>query len=279
MITAELPAHYLTTLILMIWLLSSSAGAQRAANHPYALDRPMPEPTLFGEGVVSTPEDDLNAAFTPDGQTVYFTRNFPGSKIGVILFSQYHNGKLKPPEIASFSGQFTDYDPIISPDGTDGTLYFSSNRPGGKGGFDLYRSRFVDGKYAEPENLGDSVNTSVNEVDSYVSPDQKFLVFAAYGRTDDLGGGSGDLYISFYESSSWSKSKNLGAKINSTAREYCPIGSPDGRYFFFTSFRGALDKPLDQPFKNYQEINAMLGRTLNGRGNVYQIDLRELGVR
>jgi len=316
----------------MIWLLVSSAGAQRPAKHPYAVDKPMPEPTLFAEGVVSTAEDDLNAAFTPDGQTIYFTRNFPASKLGVILFAQFHNGKLKPPEIASFSGHFIDYDPIISADGsklfycsnrgedgkvksdfdiwyvdktaggwsmpksvgapvntksnefypsiaTDGTLYFSSNRPGGKGGYDLYRARFSDGKYGEPENLGESVNTQTGEIDSYVSPDQKFLVFAAYGRPDDLGGGSGDLYISFDENGAWTKSRNLGPKINSPTREYCPIGSPDGHYFFFTSFRGALDKPLDRPFKSYQEMKDMLGQSLNGRGNVFQIDLKELGVK
>lgn len=317
---------------LAVLIIAFNAAAQKPSKHPYASDKPMPEPAMFGEGVISTPEDDLNAAFTPDGQAVYFTRNFPASKLGVILFSQFRNGKWQPPEIASFSGQFTDYDPIITPDGSklfycsnrgadgkqkndfdiwfvektangwsapksfgepvntksnefypsvasDGTLYFSSNRQGGKGGFDVYRSRLIDGKYGEPENLGENVNAQTNDLDNYISPDQKFLVFAAYGRPDDLGGGRGDLYTSFNQNGSWTKSKNLGPKINSPAREYCPIGSPDGKYFFFTSFRGALDKPLDKPFKNYREVRSLLGTTLNGRGNVYQVDLSALGVQ
>ncbi len=317
--------------VLAVLSIVFAAAAQKQVKHPYASDKPMSEPMLFGEGIVSTTEDDLNAAFTPDGQTVYFTRNFPANKLGVIVFSQFKNGKWQPPEIAGFSGQFTDYDPIITPDGSklfycsnrgadgkvksdfdiwfvektatgwgapksvgelvntksneyypsvasDGTLYFSSNRQGGKGGYDVYRSKLIDGKYGEPENLGDGVNTATTELDNYVSPDQKFLVFAAYGRADDLGGGNGDLYISFNENGSWTKSKNLGPKINSPVREYCPIGSPDGRYFFFTSFRGALDKPRDKPFGSYQDVKAMLNHVLNGRGNVYQIDLSELGV-
>src|SRR5262249_51130478 len=103
-----------------------SAAGQKQGRASYAVDKAMPEPTLFGEGVVSTPEDDLNAAFTPDGQTIYFTRNFPGGKLGVILFSQFKNGKWQSPEIASFSGQFTDYDPFISTDGSK--LFYCSNR-------------------------------------------------------------------------------------------------------------------------------------------------------
>lgn len=300
-----------------------------AQNHPYDSDKPMPQPVLFGEGVVSTAEDDLNAAFSPDGKTVYFTRNFPRNRLGVILFSEYKNKKWSPPQIAGFSGSATDYDPFFSADGSkifycsnrgddgkpksdydiwyvektgngwsnpksvgapvnspvdefypsvaaDGTLYFSSNRQGGKGSYDIYRSRFVGGKYGEPENLGEGVNTPTVELDNYISPDQKFLVFAANGRKDDLGGG--DLYISFNRGGAWTPARNLGAPINSPAREYCPIGSPNGKYLFFSSFRGNLDKPLEKPLKNYQEVLNLLGSPLNGRGNVYQIDIAALGT-
>lgn len=319
-------------LIFALAVFTASAQKPTSRKHPYASDTPMPEPKIFGEGVISTPEDELNAAFTPDGQTIFFTRLFPGNKLGVILVSHFKNGQWQTPEIASFSGQATDYDPFVTRDGSklffcsnrdengkakgdfdiwfvektatgwsapqsvgapvnsksndyypsvaaDGTLYFSSNRPGGKGGYDVYRSKLVDGKYSEPENLGDGVNTQTNEIDNYISPDQRFLVFAAYNRPDDLGGGSGDLYISFNQNGVWEQAQNLGPKINSSAREFCPIGSPDGKYFFFTSARGALDKPLDKPLKGYREVMALMQGVLNGRTNVYQVDLSELGVK
>jgi Tol biopolymer transport system component len=319
------------TLFCFCCLIIAAFGQNSNDRHPYDSDKPMPQPVLFGAGVVSTAEDDLNAAFSPDGKTVYFTRNFPRNRLGVILFSEYKNKKWSPPQIAGFSGSATDYDPIFSPDGSkifycsnrgadgkpktdydiwyvektangwsspksvgapvnspvdefypsvaaDGTLYFSSNRQGGKGSYDIYRSRFADGKYAEPENLGDGVNTATVELDNYISPDQKFLVFAANGRKDDLGGGSGDLYISFNRGGAWTTARNLGAPINSPAREYCPIGSPNGKYLFFTSFRGNLDKPLEKPLKNYEEVLNLFGNPLNGRGNIYQIDIAALGT-
>ncbi|MGC2237648.1 MAG: hypothetical protein WA584_15910 [Pyrinomonadaceae bacterium] len=304
-------------------------GQKSAGQHPYFSDKSMPQPVMFGEGFVSTAEDDLNAAFSPDGKTIYFTRNFPRSRLGVILFSEYKKGKWTQPQIASFSGFATDYDPFFSADGSkiffcsnrredgkagtdyniwyvektatgwsnpinpgalvnstvdefypsiasDGTLYFSSNRPGGKGSYDVYRSRWENGKFTEPENLGDGVNTNLTELDNYISPDQKFIVFAANGRKDDLGGGSGDLYISFNKNGVFSPARNLGAPINSPQREYCPIGSPDGKYFFFTSFRGNLDKPLEKRLKSFQEIISLAENPLNGRGNIFQIDIGAL---
>lgn len=315
--------------LLFIFCLLSAAAAQSSNKHPYAFDKPVPQPVIFGEGIVSTAEDDLNAAFSPDGKTVYFTRNFPRNRLGVILFSEFKKGKWTEPQIASFSGQFTDYDPFFSADGTkiffctnrgadgkpksdydvyyvekagngwseakpasintasdefypslaaDGTIYFSSNRQGGKGQYDVYRARWENGNFSAAENLGDAVNTNLTELDNYISPDQKFIVFAAYNRKDDLGGGSGDLYISFNENGAWTTAKNLGAPINSPQREYCPIGSPDGKYFFWTSFRGNLEKPLEKPLKNYAELTSLFASPMNGRGNIFQIDISALGT-
>lgn len=315
--------------ITLLSIISCFAVVSFAQGHSYASLQPMPQPVLFGSGIVSTAEDDLNAAFSPDGNTVFFTRNFPRNRLGVILYSEYKKKKWTAPSIAPFSGLATDYDPFFSHDGSkifycsnrsesgkakgdfdiwyvektaggwstpksagapvnsavdefypslasDGTLYFSSNRPGGKGSFDIYRSRWVDGKFTEAENLGDGVNTPGVELDNYISPDQTFLVFAANGRKDDLGGG--DLYISRNTNGAWTPSRNLGAPINSPAREYCPIGSPDGKYFFFSSFRGDLDKPRETPLKDYAELEALSRNPLNGRGNVFQIDISALGV-
>lgn len=319
--------YSIKSLFIAILCFSASLVAQ---NHPYSSDKPMPQPVLFAKGIVSTPEDDLNAAFSPDGKTVFFTRNFPRNRMGVILYSEYRNKKWSPPQIAPFSGLATDYDPFFSHDGSrifycsnrgddgkakvdfdiwyvekttagwsapksagapvnsttdefypslasDGTLYFSSNRPGGKGSYDIYRSRWEGGKFSEPENLGDGVNTPTVELDNYISPDQKFIVFAANGRKDDLG--AGDLYISVNKGSGFEAARNLGAPINSPAREYCPIGSPDGKYFFFSSFRGNLDKPRETALKDYAELVNLFQSPLNGRGNVFQIDISALGLR
>ena len=64
-------------------------------------------------------------------------------------------------------------------------LYFTSNRPGGFGKFDIYRSRFVDGAFGAPENLGPSINTSDNEAD----PDLALNGYRLYFSSDRPGAG------------------------------------------------------------------------------------------
>lgn len=120
------------------------------------------------------------------------------------------------------------------------------------------RARWVDGRFGEPENVGTGVNGSGAEIDNYVAPDQSFVVFAGYGRSD--GPGRGDLYISYREADGTSGPASLlGHGINSAAREYCPIGSPDGEYFYWTSKRGFADEPLDRALTTRQ-----LRETLSG---------------
>jgi Tol biopolymer transport system component len=312
----------------LIFCLSVDCAAQ--SRHAYASDKPISEPVMFGEGVISTPLDELNACFTPDGETIYYCINAPSNRIGVIMFSQFEKGKWRSPQVAPFSGQYTDYDPFISPDGkrlffisnrplegkpvegkrpnfdiwvveknktgwsaptnlgapvnndadqyypsiaANGTLYFSTIKQGDKGGFDLYRAGFVDGKYTEPEKLSDAVNSQFTEIDACIAPDESFIVFASYNRPEELG--RGDLYISYQQNGEWTPAKNLGEKINSNAREYCPILSPDGKYFFFTSFRGFADKPLDKAV-THEQLVQHLGSPWNGTGNVYQVDIGAL---
>jgi len=91
---------------------------------------------------------------------------------------------------------------------TNGTLYFSSNRDGGKGSGDIYHTQFVNGKYSTPENLGDSINTKTFEGDPYIAPDENFLILTAYNRSDGLG--DGDLYISLNRDGHWTPGEKSG---------------------------------------------------------------------
>ena len=301
----------------LLFLLSTTAYAQGQVE-------------LFAPGAISTRENELNAAFSPDGRTVYFTRKAgDGGRFAVILESTaLPGGGWSEPAVAGFSGQFADYDPILSPEGNqlffisyrplsgtaprkdldiwvveragtawgtprnlgvpinsdgdelypsvaaDGTLYFSScGRPDSRGRCDLYRSRVQNGKYLTPENLGDSVNTAASETDAYVAPDQSYLVFAAYGRPDAVG--DGDLYVTFFRSEVWSAPRLLGGGVNSVAREYCPIVSPDGRYLYFTSQRGFTDTHPQRALTT-RELSDSLQSLRNGFGNVYRVPIAVL---
>jgi Tol biopolymer transport system component len=326
----------MTTLAAVAFVcLGSFANVSRPASdsrHPYASDQPMPEPTVFAEGVVSTDESESHPAFTPDGETLYFLKNSPSFNFWTIVVTRFKNNRWSAPEVAPFSGQYRDADPFITTDGSqfyfisdrpaapqsgtneqrsldiwvmkksgagwsapvnlgvpvnsggdewyptvaaDGTLYFGSDRAEGKGRTDLYRARLVNGKYAVPENLGDSVNTQFDEYEPYIAPDQSYLIFMA-ARPDGRGGS--DLFISYQKNGAWTKAVNLGDKINSSASEYSPKVSPDGRYFFWTSTRGFGSTP--QPKRlTYQELTTKLRSPRNGLGDIYQIDISALNIK
>lgn len=113
----------------------------------------------------------------------------------------------------------------------NGTMYFSSNKNGTS--FDIYYSEFVDGKFQEPIPLNDSINTANYEADVFIDPGESYLIFCANRPS---GFGQGDLYISFKDKNGfWTKSKNMGAVINSANHELCPFVTKDGKYFFYTS--------------------------------------------
>jgi len=303
--------------------------ATAAPGKPSAAAAAAPTVEMWGQGLLSTPFDELNTVFSPDGKELYWSIALPEGNGGVIMVSKLVNGKWSTPEIAPFSGQYTDWDPFFTPDGnkifyisnrpngteqkspqdydiwvvtrtanggwsapenigppvntprpeyypsiaSDGTLYFSANREGRPGAFDLFRSRLVDGKYTEPESLGPNVNAPGPDIDNYIAPDQSYIIFNSTGRPDDMG--RGDLYISFNENGQWTPAKHLPAPINSSAREYCSIGSPDGKYLYFTSKRGFADGPRTRPFTT-KELREGLTGTLNGGGNIYRVPLSEV---
>lgn len=257
--------------------------------HPIllALTLQAPVPVEIAPGPLATPADELNAAFTPDGNSVYFTRKL--SKDSAVIVVSHRDGeRWSEPRVASFSGRAPDYDPFITPDGQrifwmskravngapkqdfdlwmakrvgqewaepvrlpepinsdageyfpsasrNGNLYFSSNRAGGSGRGDIYRSRLVDGAYRSAENLGSIVNSTGFDGDPLIAPDERFLIFTGWGRPG--GDPEGDLYISYRTDRSWSVPVALPAGINSAAQEYAPGLSPDGVWLYFASYR------------------------------------------
>lgn len=168
---------------------------------------------------------------------------------------------------APVNSDASEYYPLAA---ANGALYFGSRRKGGKGGADIYRSRLAPGKYQEPENLGDAINTEFDEFEPYIAPDESFLIFmAGGGRPDSLGGY--DLYVSYNRDGKWAKAQNLGAPFNSTADEFSPKFSPDGKYFFWSSARSVIDKPSAKKL-TYAEILKRFHSPQNGLGDIYSIE-------
>ena len=106
-----------------------------------------------------------------------------------------------------------------------------------QGETDLWRAqRLADGSFGEPVNLGPPVNSEHSEVDTYVAPDESWMVVTSR-RPGGIGGG--DLYVSFRQGDgAWGEPQLLPPTINSDLLDYCPMGTPDGRYLFFSRRTG-----------------------------------------
>jgi Tol biopolymer transport system component len=303
--------------LLILILLCVAVAAQQS----------VPEPAIFGAGVISTRDYESSITFTPDGGVAYFVKSTPDLTFRVIVTSRLEKGKWTTPEVAPFSGEYSDSDPCFSPDGSklyfasrrpvegtapkadndlwvveksgsgwsaprhldapvntpsqetspsvtaDGTLYFSSNRAGGKGAADIYRAKLVNGNYAAPESVGDAINTPGPEVQVFVTPEDDLMIFAAVRRD---GQGSVDLYVSRRVDGAWSKALNLGDKINSKAIDSAPRISADKKYLFWTSTRGYGLEDQQASRLNYKQLSGKLEGAGNGLGDIYQIDMNAL---
>lgn len=182
---------------------------------------------------------DKEPYLSPDGKRLFFasTRGAGGRRSGFDLWFVDRKGRSwsEPRKLdATVNSAGYDNYPAVS---SNGTLYFGSERPGGKGRVDLYRSRYVNGRYTPAEPLGDAINTAAVEADPYIAPDESFLIFCSNRQG---GFGEGDLYISFRNGDSWTTPVNLGGTINGPQFDYTPMLSRDGKRFYWSRGWGGI---------------------------------------
>ena len=123
--------------------------------------------------------------------------------------------------------------PSISPDGKE--LYFVSNRPGGQGDMDIWKSILSEsGSFGKPVNLGKSINTSFDEMSPFVHMDNQTLYFASKGQ---VGMGDFDLFLTrrSHAKTLWGAPENLGYPINTHEVENSLIVASNGQTAYFAS--------------------------------------------
>lgn len=141
----------------------------------------------------------------------------------------------------------------------DGTLYYSSGKDAGNDNNDLYYA-LSNGNGFEPSvRLNDSINTHW-EGDVFISPDEDYIIYWSSGRPDK------GLYISFNNNGEWTLPIRMNEEINKTGNEFCPIVSPDGKFFFFTSDRTIGNKDSNKSF--FSSSNKNPG---NGKNDIYWV--------
>lgn len=202
---------------------------------------------------VNTPFYAGSPTINPDGTELYFTQNLSDKKVtkkkkfsehglshkgvnnlGIFMCTKSGDSWNAPSPMADFNNpDYSTIHPSISPSGNH--MVFASNRPGGKGGYDLYIAQHHGHGWSHPQHMEDIVNSSGDEMFPYLNDDTT-LYFSSDGF---VGLGGADLFISHLRDGHWTIPENLGKGFNSAKDDFGLffIGPKKG---FFATNRNTL---------------------------------------
>jgi outer membrane protein OmpA-like peptidoglycan-associated protein len=188
--------------------------------------------------------------FSSDGKEVYFTRNESDEKfikkkhyeknnisaegvntLGIYKATVNHNQWTEIEHLNFNSIDHSCMHPYITVDGN--RLFFSSNRKGGFGGYDLYYVQKINGAWGEPINLGKYINSLDDEMFPYLLNDST-LYFSSDGH---IGYGGSDIYYSNKRDDMWQEPVNAGKPLNSSKDDFALIFAENNQHGFFGSDR------------------------------------------
>lgn len=184
---------------------------------------------------LNTDDNEGAQSISADGRLMVFTAcNRPDAIGRCDLYYSVRQGEKWSTPInmgRPVNSNYRETQPSLSADAR--TLYFSSDRPGGKGQHDIWVTKMVSGRWTEPVNLGDSINTEGIEMSPFIHPDNRTLYFASDGHT---GMGGYDIFISRLDSSAtWRKPVNMGYPINTNRDEMGLIVNASGNKAYYSS--------------------------------------------
>jgi hypothetical protein len=177
----------------------------------------------------------IDPSISQDGNTMYFLGVSPEDRSKKskpdIYKSQKIDGKWQFATKVGYpisTQEYVESYPVVV---ADGSLYFTSDRPGSFGKRDIYRAQYLgDGKFETPVNIGSEVNSEKGERSTYVSPDESVLI-TANTYSEERG-----FAVSFKRNGKWQRPRyfDIGEPISENWVYFCPYLSPDNKYFFFS---------------------------------------------
>ncbi|MCF2858227.1 hypothetical protein L1286_12140 [Pseudoalteromonas sp. SMS1] len=248
-------------------LSSMQPDAQaRTQSHsaPY-LGQKMPgsTPVVFAPDLVSTKHRETNPFFSPDMTEFYFTKKDLNSEAWDLISYVYKDKQWHHSVVGPRIGR-----PLLAPDGETmylGKYYMTRTDCGWsqlkrigpmfdrhdwgimrlsasssktyvlddyKSGDIIRISELKNGERLPPIALGPQINTGKYNAHPFIAPDDSYIIWDGVRQT---GFGDSDLYISFKQvDGTWSEAVNMGASINTSAREASASVTPDGKFLFFT---------------------------------------------
>jgi len=220
---------------------------------------------------------DIEPFLSSDGLKLYFSSNRPmhdsiaTSKDYDIWYVERSNLKSEwsaPKNLgAPVNTTNNEFYPSLT---KTGNIYYTSDGSKSVGKDDIFFSKWENNKYLEPTTLGLNINSAGYEFNAFISPDEKFLIFTGYNRTEGLG--SGDLYISYKDKNGdWEKAKNMGTEVNSPLMDYCPFYDSKTGTLYFTSKRNSTS---NLGFKTMEEFEKEINKYENGLSRIYKYNLK-----
>lgn len=206
---------------------------------------------------INTQENEGAFSVSADGNYIFFTscsRSGGKGQCDIWITAEKNGRWSQPMNLQSpINTKYWESQPSLSSDGR--TLFFTSDRPGGYGGTDIWKSEFGENGWQAPINLGPTINTSRDEQFPFIHADNTTLYFSSEGHP---GMGKSDIYVSsIIDENNWTKPKNLGYPINTNGQDWNLVVSRDGETAYFSSDQDGGHGGLDiYTFKLPKDIQA-----------------------
>jgi tetratricopeptide (TPR) repeat protein len=190
-------------------------------------------PESIGDNI-NTNDHDAAIALSPDGQMLFIYKSTPKDQ-GDIYVSYLNGEEWSTPVSLGPNINTNKWEGSCSISSDGRTLYFSSERPGGYGGKDIYKSvKLANGEWGPAENLGPTINTPYNDDAPFIHPDNISLFFSSEGH-NSMGGY--DIFVSTFENNKWTEPVNLGYPLNTIGDDIYYVLSADGSKGYYASTR------------------------------------------
>jgi hypothetical protein len=223
----------------------SNPASSATQNSPAS---PTAAPEIYAPGIISGPANDGSPTFSPDGNTIFFSRST--ANWTMILESHKVQGQWTKPTIAPFSGEWSDSSPELSPDGS--YLVFQSSRPAPADSADpakpprrvsgIWRVDRLASGWSKPQRLPDTVNLPGQSLWKPSVAADGTLYFTAIDEKRNK-----RLYSSQYANGAYQQTQPLPFS-DGTKQDVDPEIAPDGSFLIFVSAGRLPDDQKDHLF-------------------------------
>lgn len=207
--------------------------------------------------VINTDGEEEVVGLCADGNPILYRFENAKSQGDIFTGPIFENQFLEPYKLnMNINSPATENGASISPDGK--VLYFASNRAGGLGGFDIYRTQSLpNGEWGEPYNLGPNVNTAADEDFPTISFDGKVLYFSSKGHNSM---GEFDIFKTqmMEDNVNFGPAANLGYPVNSSSDDKNLCMNERGRYGYLSTIKKDTQGDLDIYRVTFKDVESEL---------------------